>query len=458
MSEAIPEFGKTDAFFEPQMVRSQVVLTRKFWILVAVGIPLIGIANMISMGWLLYVYNGFLALAALISFALGPNSKNLFFRRRMDAVLSVRARNRIRIELELDGINDLSGEIRDEIPATFEGFSVQTKFKMKSGSKFSHDYFTVPPDRGDEYFRATFLRLNCPLGLVQKQIQLNTEQPIKVYPNILALREFNLLNQKGRLREAGVRKSRLRGMGTEFESLRDYALGDDFRKIDWKATARRGKVIVREFEIEKNQAVMICIDCGRHMLAEVGGIRKLDLVLDSVLMLIQSALLAGDNVGLIAYGADVIKYIPAKKGQRQMGILLNAMHDLIAEPLESDPVRAFSYLSARHKKRSLLIHFTAMEERDRAREIIQSFGPMARGHISLLGIIDDPKFRELLRAKPDTSTKLFQFASAYYLTEESRQAAAMLRSAGINILSSEPQELAADLVNFYLDVKSRGKL
>ncbi|MBI1332327.1 MAG: DUF58 domain-containing protein [Armatimonadetes bacterium] len=458
MQENLSEFGKSDKFFEPQVVRSQFVPTKRLWALVALGIPLIWLAGFVGFFWFAYFYNLMLLAAALITFYYGPNSRDLRFRRRMDAVLSVRARNRIRIELEHDGDFPLSGEIRDEFPATFTADQPSTKLSIRPGQKFIYDYFLVPPERGEEFFRATFLRLNCPFGLVQKQIRLNTEQDVKVYPNILALREFELLNQRGRLREAGVRKSRMKGMGTEFESLREYSEGDDFRKIDWKATARRGKVIVREYEVERNQAVILCVDCGRHMMAEIDGVRKLDLVLDSVLMLIQSALAAGDNVGLLAYGGDIIRYISPKKGHRQLGVLLNATYNLVAEPVESDPVRAFGYLTGRHKRRSLVINFTAVEDRDQAKDVIQSFGNFTRNHIALLANISDPKFREILRQQPENAEELFRFASAHYLTDERRQAATMLRTANINVLDSEPQDLAGDLVNFYLDIKARGKL
>jgi len=458
MQENLGEFGKTDKFFEPQVVRSQFVPTKRLWFLVACGIPILWLSTWVGMAWFAWFYNLALLGAALVTFYFGPNSKDLLFRRRMDAVLSVRARNRIRIELEHDGNLHLTGLIRDEFPATFTADAPETKVKINPGQKLTYDYFLTPPERGEEFFRATFLRLDCPFGLVQKQIRLNTEQEVKVYPNILALREFQLLNQRGRLREAGVRKSRMKGMGTEFESLREYSEGDDYRKIDWKATARRGKVIVREFEVERNQAVILCVDCGRHMMAEINGVRKLDLVLDSVLMLIQSALAAGDNVGLLAYGADIIRYIPPKKGHRQLGVLLNATYNLVAEPIESDPVRAFSYLTGRHKRRSLVINFTAVEDRDQARDVIQSFGSFTRNHIALLANINDPKFREILRNEPENAETLFRFASAHFLTDERRQAAVMLRTANINVLDSEPQDLAGDLVNFYLDVKSRGKL
>jgi uncharacterized protein (DUF58 family) len=452
------EFGKADRFFEPKVVRSQVVPTRRLFWFLAAGIPVAGLGAWAGMPWLFWVYNGFFAILCLVSYRFGPNSQFLLFRRRMDAVLSVRAKNRIRVELEYEGDYALSGRLRDEVPGSHYADGNERTFSVRSGEKVTLDYTLIAPERGSEVFRGTFLRLDCPYGLIQKQILLNTEQDVKVYPNILALREFQLLNQQGRLMEMGVRKSRIKGIGTEFESLREYALGDDYRKVDWKATARRQKLIVREFEVERNQAVILCVDAGRHMMAEIDGVRKLDLVLDSVLMLIQSALTAGDNVGLLVYGADVKKYIPAKKGQGQLGILLNALYDVVAEPVESDPIRAFGYLQARHKRRSLVLHFTSVEDRDQAREMITSFGTLARTHIAVLANISDPKYRETLRHPPEDVEQLFKFASVHYVTEDRRQAMMSLRASGLHTLESEPEFLASDLVNYYIDIKSKGKL
>lgn len=458
MSGEPNEFGKSDAFFEPKVVRSVMVPTRLLWWAVIAGLPIIVVATMVGMAWMLYAYNLLLVALCFLTYKFGASVDGLRIRRRMDAVLSVRARNRVQFEIENESGVAVSGLIREEIPSTFQGEANETAFRAAPGHKFGFEYVLVPPERGQETLRGTFLRLDCPLGLVQKQVELATEQPVKVYPNILALREFALLNQQGRLREVGVRISKMRGLGTEFESLREYAEGDDYRKVDWSATARRGKLIVRQYEVERNQAVMICVDCGRHMLAEIGGVRKLDLVLDAILMLIQSAIAAGDNVGFLAYGADVITYVPPKKGQRQLGVILNAMYGLVAEPVESDPVRAFGYLSARHKRRSLMVNFTGLEDRDMARDVVQSYGTMARSHLALLVNIADPRFREILRHEPESTDELFKFASAHFLTDERRQAASMLQAAHLNVLDSEPQDLAKDLVSYYLDVKSRGRL
>jgi uncharacterized protein (DUF58 family) len=279
-----------------------------------------------------------------------------------------------------------------------------------------------------------------------------------VYPNVLALREFDLLKQQGRLREMGIRRSRARGLGTDFESLRDYAVGDDFRKVDWKASARRGKMVVRQFEQERNQCIIVCIDIGRHMLAEVNGVRKLDHVLDALLMLTNAAAVAGDLVGLLVYADTVRRYIPPRKGRSQVGLVIDAIHDLIAEPVESDPVAAFSYLTTRWKRRSLLVNFTDFDDPDRARDLAVSFGSLSRHHLAVICRVQDPLLDEVLLSPIQSAKDMYRKAAANTLMEDRRAAIAVIDAAGVHNLDAEPEELAARLVSFYFKVKERSLL
>jgi len=244
----------------------------------------------------------------------------------------------------------------------------------------------------------------------------------------------------------------------EFESLRDYALGDDYRKLDWKASARRGKLVVRQFEQERNQSVVICIDIGRHMLAEVNGVRKLDHVLDALLMLTNAASLAGDFVGLLVYADTVRRYIPPRKGRNQVGIIIDAIHDLVAEPIESDPIGAFAYLASRWNRRSLLVNFTDYEDADRARDLVVAFGPMARRHLALLVRVMDPRMDEVLAKVPESVKEMYMQAAATMLLDDRRTAKSIISSARIHTVDSEPQNLASSLVSYYFMVKERSLL
>ncbi len=326
-------------------------------------------------------------------------------------------------------------------PPFFDATRKEFKVEIQSQRPLELTYHVTPFERGAEAFsRNLSAPSSAPWDWAQKEVRLPTDEPVRVYPNILALREFDLLKQQGRLKELGIRQSRMRGLGTEFESLRDYAEGDDYRKIDWKASARRGKLVVRQFEQERNQCVMLCIDIGRHMLAEVNGVRKLDHVLDALLMLTNAAAMAGDYVGLLVYAENVRRYIPPRKSRAQVGIIIEAVHDLIAEPVESDPVAAFAYFATRWKRRSLLVNFTDYEDVDRAKDLTIAFGPMARRHLALICRVQDPRIDEVLQSTVATVDDMYRKAAANLLMEDRKAATHLVGAAGIHNLDSEPQE------------------
>lgn len=432
------------------------VPTKRFWLLVAAGIPLAALA--VSTPSLTIAYDVLLVAIAYATTRLAPLTERLSLKRSFDSVLSVRTANKIVLTLENDGLETIRGTLRDEPPAQFEASRKEFKVEIRARRPLELVYHVTPRERGAEAFRGTYLRVECPLGLAMKQVRLETDEPVRVYPNVLALREFDLLKQQGRLRELGIRKSRTRGLGTDFESLRDYAEGDDYRKIDWKASARSGNLVVRQYEQERNQTILLCIDVGRHMLAEVNGVRKLDHVLDALLMLTNAAAVAGDFVGLLVYAENVRRYIPPRKGRAQVGMIIEAVHDLIAEPVESDPLTAFAYLTTRWKRRSLLVNFTDYEDVDRARELATAFGPIARRHLALICRVQDPRIEEVLDAPVAKVEDMYRKAAASMLMEDRRAATSIVGAAGIHNLDSEPQDLAAKLVSFYFHVKEHSLL
>lgn len=434
------------------------VPTKRFWGFVAAGIPLAGVAAVVGAPSIAVVYDVLLVAVAYGSAFLAPSTSRITLRRKFDSVLSVRASNKITLTIENDGLETIFATLRDEPPPAFDATRKEFKVEIPSRRPIELTYHVTPYERGAESFRGTHLRVQCPLGLVLKEVSLPTEEPVRIYPNVLALREFDLLKQQGRLKELGIRKSRTRGLGTEFESLRDYSEGDDYRKIDWKASARRGKLVVRQFEQERNQCVLICIDIGRHMLAEVNGVRKLDHVLDALLMLTNAAAVAGDFVGLLVYAENVRRYIPPRKGRGQVGTIIEAVHDLIAEPVESDPIAAFGYLATRWKRRSLVVNFTDYEDEDRARELATAFGPIARRHLALICRVQDPRIDEVLQSTVTTVDDMYRKSAASMLMEDRKAATSIVGAAGIHNLDSEPQDLAAKLVTFYFNVKERSLL
>lgn len=434
------------------------VPTKRLWGLVALGIPIAAICGAMGQTAPILAYNLLLFLAAAASYRFAPSLHRFHVSRRFDSALSVRVPNRIVLQVENDSAEPIAGVLRDEPPPRFKSTKQEFNLSLSPGEYREFEYHVVPDERGGDFFRGTFFRQQCPLGLVDKIVKLRTEQPLRVYPNVLALREFDLLKQKGKLSQMGIRQSRLRGLGSEFESLRDYSQGDDYRKVDWKATARRGKLVVRQYEQERNQAVLIVLDVGRKMLSEVDGVTKLDHALDSILLLAHAVVTAGDNVGLFVYAERVRRYIPPKKGRNQLALIVEAIHDLVAEPVESDPGAAFAYLTSRWKRRSLLIAFADVEDGFQAADMSVALASLKRRHITLLARVADPKLKELVEMRVVSNRDLYHKTAALLLESDRRDATSRLESEGVHSLQAEPQDLTAALVSFYFRVKERSLL
>lgn len=432
--------------------------TPRLWLLLAIGIPVIALAVAAGVPYVAWIYNLLVFGLAWLTYRFAPDHKKIRVFRGTDPVLSVRMSNRIGLKLLNDGPVPMTLLVRDEPPPDFAVLGNERRFTLRPGIEDELIYSAIPFERGGDFFRGTYVRIACPLGLVWKEAKLRTETPIRVYPNVLALKEFDLLKQRGRLRQIGLRRSRVRGLGSEFESLREYAEGDDFRKIDWRATARRDTLIVRQYEQERNQSVLIVIDIGRRMLDEVDGVSKLDRALDACILLTHAAIVAGDLVGLLVYSDVVQRYIPPKKGRNQMGIILEALHDLAAEPVESNPLNAMSYLGARYKRRSLLVAFTDTDSPESAKKLAHSFGPLARRHLTVIARVRDPKLGKLYDQPLTGPQQFYERAAAAMLMDERRSATTIFDSAGLQTLEAEPDELSVALANFYFVVKERSLL
>ncbi|HRF59445.1 MAG TPA: DUF58 domain-containing protein [Fimbriimonadaceae bacterium] len=435
-----------------------IVPTRRFWALLGLGV-LIALLGAVVPGLerILIPYNVLLFAMLLATARLTPKPQSLHVTRSMDPVLSVRVPNRVNVCVEYDGTAPIQCRVRDEPPPDFDTTRQELRLTLEPDRAKEFHYHVTPFRRGSDFWRGTYVRILAPLGLAEVQYKLPTERPVRVYPNVLALREFDLLKQKGRLNLMGLRRTRIKGLGTEFESLRDYH-EDDYRKIDWKSTARRGKLVVREFEQERNQAVIVCLDIGRHMLSEVDGVAKLDHALDSCLMLMHAAQVAGDQVGLLVFADNVRRYIPPRKGRNQAGFILDAVHGLEAEAAAANYTAAFGYLASRWKRRSLIVVFTDAEDDAQAAEMAAALTPLTRRHLLMLVRVSDPRLKELAGADVTDATDLYRKAAALWYSSDRRRADARFRMSGVQNIDSEPQDLSNALVSAYLRVKETSAL
>jgi uncharacterized protein (DUF58 family) len=281
---------------------------------------------------------------------------------------------------------------------------------------------------------------------------------VKVYPNLSEAAQFSLMARKGRLQQVGIRQARLQGAGREFESLRDYMPDDELRRIDWKATARRGKLVSRQYEVERSQTVLLALDVGRTMLAEIDGVPKLDYALHAALLLAYVASLTEDRIGLLVFSDTVHTYLPPKRGRSQVYAILDAVYNAKATLAEPDYRAAFAYLHARWRRRSLLVCFTDLWDPDSSRQTISELVSQQPRHLTAAVTLLDTRVLRLAEQEADTAPHIYEKAVAMQVLEDRKRANATLSQRGVLVVDSRADKLSAELVNRYLEIKERTML
>ena len=378
--------------------------------------------------------------------------------RQVSDRLSLGADNAVTISLANRGPRRLSLRLRDEHPFEFRASQTFLDATVSPGETVQLRYTLNPPRRGDYQFGRVVVRYRSALGLVERQHAYPLERAVRVYPNLLDLRRYDLLVRRGLEMEAGTRVARRYGAGTELERLREYVPDDELRRINWKATARRGVAISNEYETERSQNVVVLLDAGRLMGAVADGLTKLDHALNAGLLLTYAAGRRGDRVSLLAYADTVKAFLPPQKGKRAFLSILETLYRLEPELTESDHARAFSYVQGRGLRRSLLLLFTDLSDPEPSRVLVGHLARAARRHLVALVTVADPSLTGPATREPRDAQQLYEQVVAQRLLAERRQVLAALSGQGIITLDLPADKLSAQVVATYLELKARGRL
>ena len=281
---------------------------------------------------------------------------------------------------------------------------------------------------------------------------------MKVYPDIREAKKNELYAHRNRQPQVGIRRMRLRGQGREFESLRDFVIGDEIRHISWAATARRGKVITRQYTIERSQNIVVMLDTGRLMTARIGNLSKLDHAINATLSIAYVAAAGGDNVGLMVFSRRVINFLPPRRGRDQVNRLMEALYNVEPQLIEPSYARAFNFFGANYRRRSLVVILTDLVDRDASAELLAHTSKLVPRHLPLIVTIGDTDLRELVRLKPATSADVYRQSVAEEILRQREEALSRIRHAGGLALDVPAGRLSLELVNKYLEVKERGLL
>ncbi len=432
--------------------------TRRAIALAALGlIPAVLTVLSPAAGWLVVAFDGALAVLVLLDWLRAPAAEAVRLARELEPVISAGKRTPVRLELTLaPGQRPVRGELREEVPPgpLVEGH--RQTFELAE-VPLTLTWWLTPMERGDLTLPAVHLRLSGPWGLAQRQARVPLEQTVQVYPDLGALTR-DALSMARAGEDESRRTLRRIAEGREFDSLREYRPGDDRRHLDWKATARRGRAMVREHRPERNQTVLLLLDCGRHMAGQVAGRPKLDHAVDAALRVAKVSLDEGDLVGVMAFSTQVLAWMPPRKGPDAMAAITRQLYAVRATLDESDYGRAFDTAFARGSKRALVLVFTDLLDQDTSAALIRRTLKLVPRHLPLVASLADEQLHELLLQPPADARAATERVIAARLDDEHRHTVARLRDAGARVIRSTPAMFGPQVVNAYLDIKGRGLL
>lgn len=315
-----------------------------------------------------------------------------------------------------------------------------------------------PARRGNFGIRTLAVRVDGPLGLASRQRPRELPAVLRVYPPFASKEEAELRIRNARLLELGLRSAQGRGGGTDFDQLREYTPDDEFRRIDWAATARTARPIVRTYRAERNQIVVNLLDNGRVMAARVADVPKVEHAMDAVMMLTAVATRLGDRAGLVAFDSQVRAVVPPGHGRHQLGVVTEAMYALEPQLAESDYFGAFAETLVRFRRRALLVICTDLDESAMADTLLPAMPLIARSHLVVVAGVVDPSVVAWARSMPTDSEGAYRKAAAVAALEARRSVAARLSAYGATVVDAPPGLLAPRLADAYLKVKATGRL
>ncbi len=373
-------------------------------------------------------------------------------------------------QLSLGDWNQLSWEVTnkssrvvrfwltEDLPPELEKEDDQLEGRLAPASQ-AEISTTVRPTKRGLYERGTIhLRLQSLMGMLLLQKKLEGSQPVKVYPNAANLARYELAVRRHRLSEMGISAARNRGRGSIFESLRDYVPGDEPADMAWKATARRGRPITRNYEADRSQNLVLVLDCGRLMTTRLDEMSRLDYAINASVLLTYVAMKQGDYVGMLAFANGVQSYLPPIKGQKALKQMNEALYRIEPQLVEPDYEAACRFLSLQHRKRSMIVVFTDVISSDASSTLVSYLTRFARRHLPVCVTLRNLEVEALAAAEPRTVDDPYTQATAIEMTTRRREALQRLRSGGVDILDVDPRQMTPRVLDRYLLLKQRRRL
>lgn len=439
--------------------RVSVAFGDRFFMLLFVGLVWLGPAFFdLRFVYAILAWDAFVILAWLADVARLPEPRQLIIRRTWRSAVALSNPSEVDLELVNSSRTGIRATLIDTTPSQLRTEPPNLTTKALAQSEGQASYRILPMQRGDAKLGDCYLRYQSIFRIAEKWASAPLQQTVRIYPNLDEAKRHTIYLLRSRQIALEKRHARVRGIGREFESLREYQLGDEYRDICWTAAARRGRLVTRLYQIERSQMVWIVLDCGRLMRARIGEFSKLDYAVNSALSLAQVALYSGDRVGLVAYGRGIRHQLPAAKGSAHLRQLMERLAMVQEEGAEADHLQMAGRLLSDQKRRSLIVWLTDLAETAMTPEVIEAASMMMPRHLVLFVVVGQPDLGQMASRTPKTESEMYQAAAAQEVVHRRELLLARLRERGALALEVTTGAISPVVVNAYLQIKERNQL
>lgn len=403
-------------------------------------------ANLITGGMLMLTFADY----ALLFFSRG----RVIAERMAPPRFSLGDKNRLEIRLSNQYPFPVTVNLIDELPEQFQVRDFNIRTKVSAGEHTKVNYAARPVTRGEYHFGEVICYAASPLGLMRRRFRSGTAQIIKVYPSFQHLRKYQLMAFTENP-AAGAKKVRRLGHSMEFEKIKDYVQGDDVRTINWKASARRGDLMVNTYTDARQQLVYCLIDKGRAMKMPFDGMTLLDYSINAALAVLNVALLRQDRAGIITFSQKVNDVIAADRRSSQMNTILEGLYRQQTDFKESDYQALWTGTHRQLSQRCFLLLFTNFETMSALERQLPYLRRLAQRHLLCVVFFQNTLLKEIHEREPDTVEGIYIKTIADRFDFEKRQIVRELRRHGILSILTTPQSLSVDVINKYLELKAQ---
>jgi uncharacterized protein (DUF58 family) len=376
--------------------------------------------------------------------------------RTLSKIMSLGHENTISIDILANTPVKLNVTIIDELPEQLQKRDFEMSASFNSGEFKSLQYSIKPLTRGIYNFGDIHLIILSPLKLIARKITIKALKEVTVYPSVAEMKYFELKTFSEISTIQGIRKLRRIGHSYEFEQIKEYVYGDEYRKVNWKATSRKGKLMVNQFQEEKSQQIFCIIDTCRVMQLPFNGLSLLDYSINSSLVILNIALKKEDKVGLITFNSKQASILNADKSRGQLKKVLEKLYYIKDQDLESN--YELLYTSVRNKiaQRSLLFFFTNFESQYGLERVLPILRKLNKLHLLVVVFFENEEVSNLSIGQANNLEEVYIQAMAQQFVSTKYQLAQTLKIHGIQVIFTKPKDLSMNTINKYLELKARG--